>query len=102
MKDPKLHATTRSGYYPETAADLNPVIDKSMSSKQVTANLKLDLSAALTAISDNGLSVVAAKPAVGIYAIQVAENGIGWSDPGPNGAQHTEATVCCRMVRPQA
>jgi|HubBroStandDraft_6_1064221.scaffolds.fasta_scaffold94721_1 hypothetical protein len=40
MKDPKLHATTRSGYYPETAADLNPVIDKSMSSKQVTANLK--------------------------------------------------------------
>ena len=44
MKDPTLHATTRDGYYPETAADLNPVLDKTMSAKQVTANLQLDLS----------------------------------------------------------
>jgi hypothetical protein len=29
----------------------------------------------------------------GTYAIRVAENGIGWSDPGPDGTQHTEATV---------
>jgi hypothetical protein len=94
MKDPDLHATTRTGYYPETAADLNPVLDKTMSSKQVTANLKLDLSAALTTtISYNGLSVVATKSAVGTYAIQVAENGIGWSDPGADGTQHAEATV---------
>jgi VWFA-related protein len=94
MKDPNLHATTRSGYYPETAADLNPVLDKTMSLKQVAANLKLDLSAALTTtISYNGLSVAAVKSADGVYAIQVAENGIGWSDPGPDGAQHTEATI---------
>ena len=58
MKDPSLHATTRAGYYPETAADLNPVFDKTMSAKQVAANLKLDLSAALTTtISYNGLNV---------------------------------------------
>jgi VWFA-related protein len=94
MKDPNLHATTRAGYYPETAADLNPVLDKTMSSRQVAANLKLDLSAALTTtISYNGLSVAATKSANGSYAIQVAENGIGWSDPGADGTQHTEATI---------
>src|SRR5260370_30126872 len=88
-----LHATTRAGYYPETVADLNPVLDKSMSAKQVAANLKLDLSAALTTtISYNGLSVTAAKSANGTYVIQVAAQGIGWSDPGADGAQHTEAT----------
>jgi VWFA-related protein len=94
MKDPNLHATTRSGYYPETAADLNPVLDETMSPRQVAANLKLDLSAALTTtISYNGLSVAATKSSNGTYAIKVAENGIGWSDPGPDGTQHTEATV---------
>ena len=94
MKDPDLRATTRDGYYPETAANLNPVLDKSMSAKDVTANLKLDLSAALTTtISYNGLSVTATKAANGSYGIQVAENGLGWSDPGPNGSQHAEATV---------
>jgi VWFA-related protein len=94
MKDPDLRATTRDGYYPETAADLNPVLDKSMSAKDVTANLKLDLSAALTTtISYNGLSVTATKSADGSYAIQVAEKGLGWSDPGTDGSQHAEATV---------
>jgi VWFA-related protein len=94
MKDPDLRATTRDGYYPETAADLNPVLDKSMSAKQVAANLKLDISAALTTtISYNGLSVTATKAATGSYAIQVAEKGLNWSDPGPDGSQHAEATV---------
>jgi hypothetical protein len=94
MKDANLHATTRAGYYPEAATDLNPVLDKTMSAKQVTANLKLDLSAALTTtISYNGLTVAAAKAGAGNYTIQVAENGIGWSDPAADGAQHTEATV---------
>jgi VWFA-related protein len=94
MKDPNLRATTRDGYYPETAADLNPVLDKSMSAKDVTANLKLDLSAALTTtISYNGLAVTATKSADGSYAIQVAEKGLGWSDPGADGSQHSEATI---------
>ena len=94
MKDPNLHATTRAGYYPETGGDLNPVLDKSLSTAQVAANLKLDLSAALTTtISYNGLTVAATKSANTTYMIEVAGQGIGWSDPGPDGAQHTEATV---------
>jgi hypothetical protein len=94
MKDPSLHATTRDCYYPETAADLNPVLDKTMSSNQVAANLKLDLSAALTTtISYNGLRVGATKSGADTYTIQVAENGLGWSDAGSNGSQHAEATV---------
>jgi VWFA-related protein len=94
MKDSSLRATTRDGYYPETASDLNPVLDKTMSPQQVAANLKLDLSAALTTtISYNGLTLSAIKTSGGAYQIQVAENGIGWSDPGPDGAQHAEATI---------
>jgi VWFA-related protein len=94
MKDPSLHATTRDGYYPETAADLNPVLDKTMSSSQVAANLKLDLSAALTTtIAYNGLNVAATKDGGETYTLQVAENGLGWSDAEANGAQHAEATV---------
>jgi hypothetical protein len=94
MKDPTLHATTRDGYYPETTADLNPVLDKTMSAKQVTANLQLDLSSALTTtISYNGLTVTATKSAPDTYALHVAENGIGWSNPAPDSAQHAEATV---------
>jgi hypothetical protein len=67
MKDPALHATTRDGYYPETPSDLNPVLDKTMALKQATANLQLDLSAALTTtISYNGLDVAATKSVNGV------------------------------------
>ncbi len=94
MKDPNLRATTRSGYYPQTAGDLNPVLDKTMSAKQVTKNLELDLSAALTTtLSYNGLSVTAAKNSKGDYTLHVAENGMAWSEPDANGAQHAEATI---------
>jgi VWFA-related protein len=94
MKDKNLRATTRDGYYPETVGDLNPLVDKTMDSKQVTANLRLDLSSALTStISYNGLAVTAEKSAGGMYTVKVGEQGIGWSDPGPDGSQHEEATV---------
>jgi VWFA-related protein len=94
MKDPALHATTRDGYFPETAGDLNPVVDKTMAAKQVRANLQLDISSALTStMSYNGLAVTAAKGADGVWVVSVAEQGIGWSEPGANGAQHAEATV---------
>lgn len=92
MKDPNLVATTRNGYYPETAADMNPVLDQTMKEKQVVANLKLDLSAALTStISYNGLKITAQPSAHGVYRIHVAANGIGWfeSDSG----QHEEVTL---------
>jgi hypothetical protein len=99
MADPDLRATTRDGYYPETDADLNPVLDKTLTAKLVRENLELDLSAALTTtISYNGLSVTAAKAAGGGYTIRVSGNGIAWSEPATNGAaangeQHEEATV---------
>jgi VWFA-related protein len=94
MKDPALHATTRDGYFPETAGDLNPVVDKTMAANQVRANLQLDLSAALTStMSYNGLAVSAAKGKDGVWVVSVGEQGIGWSEPGPNGEQHAEATV---------
>jgi VWFA-related protein len=94
MKDPALHATTRDGYFPETAGDLNPVVDKTMAAKQVRANLQLDLSSALTStMSYNGLAVTAAKGADGVWVVSVAEQGIGWSEAGGNGAQRAEATV---------
>ena len=93
MNDPALRATTRDGYYPETSSDLNPVLDKSISTKQVVANLQLDLSGALTTtISYNGLAVSATK-SQNVYQIHVAENGLGWSDPTPDGSQHAEATL---------
>ncbi|HXC94462.1 MAG TPA: VWA domain-containing protein [Edaphobacter sp.] len=93
MKDPTLRATTRDGYYPETSSDINPVLDKSISTKQVVANLQLDLSAALTTtISYNGLTVAATK-SENVYQIHVAESGLRWSDPAPDGSQHAEATV---------
>ncbi len=94
MRDPALRATTREGYYADSAADLNPVTDKSMGAKQVAANLKLDLSNALTTtMSYNGLSVTAAKGDGGEWTLRVAEAGIGWSGPAGDGSQHAEATV---------
>ena len=94
MKDRNLRATTREGYYPASAADMNAVLDKDMSAKQVRANLQLDLSAALTTtISYNGLELKGQKTSKDQYTIHAEEKGIGWSDPGPNGEQHAEATV---------
>jgi VWFA-related protein len=92
MKDPSLRAVTREGYYPEAVGDLNPVTDSTMGAKQVAANLKLDLSAALTTtISYNGLTVTAERPAAGVCAIHVAEAGIGWSDGEKQSAEETVA-----------
>jgi len=94
MVDKNLRALTRDGYYPETAAERNPVLDKEMKQKQVKANLQLDISGALTTqISYNGLDVKATKSAADEYTLAVTGSGIGWSDPGPNGEQHEEATL---------
>lgn len=94
MKNPNLHATTRAGYYPDTTADLNPVLDKSMPTKQAVANLKLDLSNALmTKIVYNGLAVTASPISSGKYSIHVGEHGMGWSSPDAEGREHAEATV---------
>jgi len=94
MVDKNLRALTRDGYYPLSAAELNPSIDKQMSQKQVKANLQLDISGALTTqISYNGLDVKATKSGPDEYTLTVTGNGIGWTDPDPNGEQHEETTV---------
>jgi len=94
MKDHNLIATTRDGYFPNAAADLNPVLDTTMTSKQVRASLELDLSSAFTTrISYNGIALTAKKAAPGEYSIHVAENGIEWSEPTADGNTHAEATV---------
>jgi VWFA-related protein len=94
MKDPNLRGITRTGYYPDTTADLNPAADKTMPPKQAVANLELDLSAALTStISYNGLNLTATKASGGSYTVHVAEKGIKWSDANSDGAQRMEATV---------
>jgi VWFA-related protein len=94
MKDKTLRATTRDGYYQDVSADLNSVLDKSMSDKQVRANLQLDLSSALTnEISYNGLDVTVTTDGKDEYTLHVAEKGIAWSTPDQEGKQHAEATV---------
>jgi len=98
MADKNLRALTRDGYYPQSAADLNPVgttpTNTKADQKLVKANLELDISGALTTqISYNGLDVKATKSGADEYTLTVIGSGIGWTDPGPNGEQHEEATV---------
>jgi VWFA-related protein len=93
MKDPNLRATTRDGYYPETAADANPVLDKDSKPQQQKANLQLDISGALTStISYNGLNVKAAKVGDGTYKITVDDSGLTWGVDA-KGVDSAEATV---------
>jgi hypothetical protein len=93
MKDPALRATTRNGYFPANDADLNPVMDSSMDTKQVMANLKLDISTALgSTVSYNGLVVTAVHAKDG-FAIHVASAGLGWSPAASDGTQHNESTL---------
>lgn len=94
MRDPKLRATTRNGYYPETTADLNPVLDATMSREQLRRNLELDFSSALqTAMDYNGLDVTAQGHRGSVWTLHVSGKGIGWRDPAGIGPQVEEATV---------
>jgi VWFA-related protein len=91
MKDPDLHAVTRDGYYPETAATTNPTIGETP--KLARNQLELDLSSAVnSAISYNGLLVSAAKTASGGYELRVKPAAMEWR--AANGTtEQTEATV---------
>jgi hypothetical protein len=93
MKDPNLRATTRNGYYQETAAEANPVLDKDAKAKQQTANLKMEIAGALTTtISYNGLGVKAVKAGDGTYKITVDDAGLTWM-PNAAGVESAEATL---------
>ena len=90
MKDPNLRATTRNGYYPQTAATMN--IASTEAPKQAKAQLQLDLSNAVnSAISYNGLDVKATH--VGdLWVLQVKSAGLDWRSLNPQQEQ-TEVTV---------
>ena len=93
MKDPNLRATTRNGYYQETAAEANPVLDKEAKAKQQKANLEMEISSALTTtISYNGLGVKAVKAGDGTYKITVDDAGLTWA-PDAAGVESAEATL---------
>jgi hypothetical protein len=94
MKDPGLRATMRDGYYPETKADLNPVLDATMGREQLRRNLQLDLSKALTTtVNYNGLDLTAEKTQGNVWILSVKGSGIGWRYPSWSGPEIEEATV---------
>jgi VWFA-related protein len=91
MKDPNLHATTRDGYYPPTAATANPTIGEAP--KQAKAQLQMDLSSAVnSAISYNGLNLTAVKSGEGTYTVTVKAAGLDWTNADAK-TERTEATV---------
>ena len=93
MKDPNLRATTRVGYFEETAADMNPLMDKTITAKQKQKDLELDLTQALnTTMTYNGLTL-AVDEKKDDYAIRVTGGNLTWSDPSAKDVEHAEATV---------
>lgn len=93
MKDPNLRATTRNGYYPETAEQANAALDPAAKPKQQRSSLQLDLSGALTStVSYNGLDVKAEKADSGSYRILVVAQGLSWTQK-TDGSETAEATV---------
>jgi VWFA-related protein len=77
MKDKDLHATTRNGYYPPSAATQN--IAATEQPKQAAAELKMEISSAVnSAISYNGLDVKATK-AGDVYMLRVKGKDLDWS-----------------------
>ncbi len=90
MKDPNLHATTRDGYYPPTAATANPTVGEAP--KQAKAQLQMEISNAVnSAISYNGLGVTAVKDGAE-YVLTVKGNGLDWKMLDGK-TERTEATV---------
>jgi VWFA-related protein len=94
LSNPDLIATTRSGYYPESANANNMVADTSLDAKQRADELKLELSqAALSVLSYNGVVVTATRgPSKGNWLISVRTHDLSWS-PQPDGKLRAEVTV---------
>jgi VWFA-related protein len=90
MKDKNLHATTRNGYYPPTAATQNIALTEPP--KQAANQLKMEISNAVnSAISYNGLDVKATKVGDN-YVLRVKGSGLEWSALDAD-KQKTEVTV---------
>lgn len=122
MKNPNLHATTRNGYFPTTAA-ATPTAGEPP--RQERAQLQLDLSnAVISTMSYNGLKLSAVKATANrlsgttangtayipirgaeIYAITISNaapaTAINWR-PAPDGkTEQAEATVLAAWYGPQ-
>ena len=90
MKDKNLHATTRNGYYPPTAATQNIALTESP--RQAKSQLQMEISSAVnSAISYNGLDVRAVR-AGEQYILRVKGNGLDWA-PFDAVKSRTEVTV---------
>ena len=90
MRDKNLHATTRNGYYPPTAATQNIALTEAP--KQARSQLVMELSNAVnSAITYNGLDVAATRDGTS-WTLSVKGNGLEWRDLNAT-TQHTEATV---------
>lgn len=90
MRNKNLHATTRNGYYPPTAATQN--IAATEAPKQAKAEIRMELSnAVLSALTYNGLEVKAVKVG-GQYVLLVKGGGLAWK--GLDGEkERTEVSV---------
>lgn len=90
MRNKNLHATTRNGYYPPTAATQN--IAATEAPKQANAEIRMELSnAVLSALTYNGLEVKAVKVG-GQYVLLVKGGGLEWK--GLDGEkERTEVSV---------
>lgn len=90
MRDKNLHATTRNGYYPPSAATQN--IAATEAPKQARNQLVMELSNAVnSAISYNGLEVSAVRNGAS-FTLTVKPAGLNWRDLNAS-TQQTEATV---------
>ncbi len=90
MRDKNLHATTRNGYYPPTAATQNLALTEPP--KQANNQLRMEISSAVnSAITYNGLDVKAVKSGDG-YVLEVKGKDLDWTSLDAE-KQKTEVTV---------
>ena len=90
MKDKNLHATTRNGYYPSTAATQN--IAATEPPNQAKAEIGMELSNAVnSAITYNGLDVKAVKVGDN-YVLRVKGSGLDWQSLDAN-KEKTEVSI---------
>lgn len=90
MHDPALHATTRNGYYPPTAATEN--VAATEPPKQARAQLQLELSNAVnSAISYNGLTLAATHDGT-TYTVRAGGSALSWR-PVNDTTEQAEVTV---------
>jgi VWFA-related protein len=89
MKNPKLLATTRSGYYPESLHEQEDfLITKDLSEKQARARLEMDMSnAAYSTMSYSGMKISATRGTSNVWNISLPPGTLAWKDEA-DGTHH--------------